>query len=217
MKYKEIYRHYESKFEAFGPNAKGMDWPDEADLVRRFEVMLRPSVEFSQVYGVPPRILDLGCGVGLFYDFLQDRREDFADLYRGIDISPLMIDAAKALRPAASFQCVDILDHTDFIQSCDVVFMNGVLTEKISLSQKEMTDFATSLISRAWELSEYALCFNVMSKHVDWEREDLFHWSFDELYQFLKEKISPHVVIRSDYGLYEYTAYVYRRSTSKGV
>jgi hypothetical protein len=48
-----------------------------------------------------------------------------------------------------------------------------------------------------------------MSKHVDWEREDLFHLPFDTLAAFLKQELSGNFVIRNDYGLYEYTTYVY--------
>jgi hypothetical protein len=49
-----------------------------------------------------------------------------------------------------------------------------------------------------------------MSKHVDWEREDLFHLPFDRLTSFLTNRLSRHFVIRHDYGLYEYTTYVYK-------
>jgi hypothetical protein len=54
------------------------------------------------------------------------------------------------------------------------------------------------------------MAFNVMSKHVDWERDDLFHLPFDELGRWLVSSISRNFVIRADYGLYEYTTYVYR-------
>ena len=49
-----------------------------------------------------------------------------------------------------------------------------------------------------------------MSKNVDWERDDLFHWGLDELTAFLTKDISRRFVLRNDYGLYEYTVYVYR-------
>jgi len=49
-----------------------------------------------------------------------------------------------------------------------------------------------------------------MSKHVDWEREDLFHLPFDVLARFLTRMVTRNFVIRNDYGLYEYTTYVYR-------
>jgi hypothetical protein len=60
------------------------------------------------------------------------------------------------------------------------------------------------------------LAFNVMSKQVDWERDDLFHLPLDRLLTFLSREVSRHVVIRHDYGLYEYTAYVYQSSTDPG-
>jgi hypothetical protein len=52
-----------------------------------------------------------------------------------------------------------------------------------------------------------------LTKQVDWERDDLFHLPVDRLLTFLSREVSRHVVIRHDYGLYEYTAYVYKDST----
>ena len=49
-----------------------------------------------------------------------------------------------------------------------------------------------------------------MFKLVDWERDDLFHVSIDELGWFLKNNLSRNFVIRNDYKLYEYTTYVYK-------
>jgi len=46
---------------------------------------------------------------------------------------------------------------------------------------------------------------------VDWEREDLFHLSLDSLAGFLVKELGRDFVIRNDYGLYEYTTYVYRK------
>ena len=66
------------------------------------------------------------------------------------------------------------------------------------------------MLRRVWPRAREGLAFNVMSKHVDWERDDLFHLSTDLLLAFLKSELSRHVVIRHDYGLYEYTVYVYR-------
>ena len=37
-----------------------------------------------------------------------------------------------------------------------------------------------------------------------------FHLPFDELAPFLTRELSRNFVLRNDYGLFEYTAYVYR-------
>ena len=53
-------------------------------------------------------------------------------------------------------------------------------------------------------------CFNVMSQHVDWQPRRLVSLLFDLLAAYLKANLSRHFAFRADYGLYEYTAYVYR-------
>ncbi|MFT6034498.1 MAG: hypothetical protein ACI9XJ_000064 [Marivirga sp.] len=57
---------------------------------------------------------------------------------------------------------------------------------------------------------EKGMAFNVMSKAVDWERWDLFHLSTDVLIDFLAKEVSRNFIIRNDYGLYEYTVYIYK-------
>ena len=50
-----------------------------------------------------------------------------------------------------------------------------------------------------------------MSKIVDWERDDLFHLPMDDAARLLHRLAGRHVRMRADYGLYEYTAYAYKR------
>ena len=73
-----------------------------------------------------------------------------------------------------------------------------------------MVAFASDIIRAAFDTARIGIAFNVMSKNVDWERDDLFHWGLDELTAFLTKDISRRFVLRNDYGLYEYTVYVYR-------
>ena len=96
------------------------------------------------------------------------------------------------------------------IPNFDYVVCNGTFTEKRNLTQEEMMNFFTSAITKLWEKCNVGLAFNLMSKHVDWEREDLFHVSLDELGWFLKKNLSRNFVIRNDYKLFEYTVYVYK-------
>ena len=95
-------------------------------------------------------------------------------------------------------------------QSVDYVVMNGVLTEKRELSFEAMEDFAQAMIRTAFAACRKGIAYNVMSAHVDWERADLFHWPFDRASAFLRAEVSRNYAFRADYGLYEYTTYVYR-------
>jgi hypothetical protein len=103
-----------------------------------------------------------------------------------------------------------VLREPEALAEFDYIVMNGVLTEKLTLSHDEMLAYTEELLSTVFSWARRGLAFNVMSKRVDWEREDLFHLSFDTLSEILVRRLSRHFVIRHDYRLYEYTVYVYR-------
>ena len=88
--------------------------------------------------------------------------------------------------------------------------MNGVFTEKRGLTFDEMFQYFKELIEKVFSLSNKGVAFNVMSKNVDWEREDLFHLSHDVLSSFLCNKLTRNYIVRNDYGLYEYTVYLFK-------
>lgn len=79
---------------------------------------------------------------------------------------------------------------------------------KIGLTHEQMLEFFKSTIKSLWPKIRVGLAFNVMSKQVDWERNELFHLPMDEMANFLCKDITRDFVIRNDYGLYEYTVYV---------
>lgn len=209
-KYLILKEHYESTLRQHGANFKGMDWPNEDDLVRRFEaltsIMGIEKPGFKQV-----SLLDLGCGVGLLIDFLKSRKVLDHIQYQGIDISDLMIKEAVHLFPDYQFEVRDILKDRLPAGSVNFVIMNGLLTEKRELAQNEMVDFAKQIISEAWNIADTGIAFNVMSTHVDWKRDDLFHWELDEVADFLVKNCSRNIRIYMDYGLREYTVHVVKR------
>lgn len=207
--YLHIVNHYENCFEKFGATPRGVDWPNQADQERRFQVMLEITKNHL-ITNSSATLLDLGCGYGALYDFMRQRNLLECFHYSGIDLSEKMIESAEENYPGVSFEERDILTSKLQPSQFDFVLMNGVLTERTSLSQAAMFDFAKNIIAEAFAACKVGLAFNVMSEHVDWKRDDLFHVPFDELAAFLKEKCSRHFVFRSDYGLYEYTVYLYK-------
>lgn len=209
LAYREIVKHYEQCLALHGPTHKGMDWPKEHDLKTRFDVMLaviRPETEPSAT------LLDLGCGAGLLVDRLKERDLFDPRRYRGLDLSSKMVAAAKERHPEVRFEVRDILQRPLRPRSIDYIIMNGVLTEKLALSQAVMEAYARRLIKAAFDACAQGIAFNVMSSHVDRRRRDLFHWSLDRAVHFLVKECSRHIVIRMDYGLYEHTIYVYRQA-----
>ena len=73
-----------------------------------------------------------------------------------------------------------------------------------------MENYFQELLVLVFGRVKRGISFNLMSKSVDWEREDLFHYPLDRLSDFLCKKISRNFIVRNDYGLYEYSTYVYK-------
>ncbi|MGI4881562.1 MAG: class I SAM-dependent methyltransferase [Janthinobacterium lividum] len=207
--WRSLTAHYEKCLAEFGASHRGVDWPNAADLSVRFDTLLS-IVDVAPPTVRPLQILDLGCGPGLILDHIEQFRDIRSIEYHGIDISERMIETARARWPDANFEVRDIIADPLPPLSVDFVIMNGVLTLKNTVSREEMMAFAKDLIRSAYASTRIGIAFNVMSRHVDWERDDLFHWSFDEVASFLTTEITRHIAFRSDYGLYELSAFAYR-------
>jgi hypothetical protein len=88
--------------------------------------------------------------------------------------------------------------------------LNGVFTCRRDVPEAAMMEYMAATLKACFGLARKGIAFNVMSKLVDWERDDLFHVPFDALAQLVAAHLSRDFIIRHDYGLYEYTTYVYR-------
>jgi SAM-dependent methyltransferase len=204
-KYGELVAHYESCLRAHGDNHRGVDWPNAVDARTRYRVMLDV---IRQTNFAAARLLDLGCGAAHLYQYLREMERDDVE-YAGLDLSPEFIRLRRSKFPDRTFYCLDVLDSAAEVPAFDYVVMNGLFTEKRSLSFDEMWNYAQAMLERAFTIASVGMAFNVMSKHVDWERADLFHLPLDLMVEHLTHNLSRHFVIRNDYGLYEYTVYVY--------
>lgn len=203
--YLEIVAHYEQCLERHGDNHLGVDWPKPEDAQTRYRVML------EIIRSSPGRksLLDFGCGAAHLYEFLRRMpREDVE--YTGLDLSQKHVALCHRKFPEVSFVCGDVLAEGMVLPAYDYVVMNGVFTEKRSLSFDDMLAYFKALLRKVFQAAKVGVAFNVMSKQVDWEREDLFHLPLDTLAGFLTRELSRNFIIRNDYGLYEYTTYLYR-------
>ncbi|HMO86396.1 MAG TPA: methyltransferase domain-containing protein [Lacipirellulaceae bacterium] len=208
--YHELIEHYEACLAAYGDTHRGVDWPTAADAQTRYRVMLGV-IDGAAEAGQRMSLLDFGCGAAHLYEHLLTVGRDDVD-YAGLDASPRFVELCRRKFPDRPFTLCDALADDAPLPQADFVVLNGVLTEKRGLSQEAMLDYAERLLARAWGAARRGLAFNVMSDHVDWRRDDLFHLPYDAAAALVRRRLSRHFAFRADYGLYEYTTYVYREA-----
>ncbi|MGG5808877.1 class I SAM-dependent methyltransferase [Falsiroseomonas sp. CW058] len=204
----------EDRFATLGASPQGLWWPNARDLALRYEVMLRPLLDAQPAQR--PTLLDFGCGAGFLPDWLAaNGLLDRVD-YTGIDISAPVLAAARARWPGLRFLQADILaagvpaplqgGRYDAVLAC------GIFTCRFANSHAEMLAYAEASLAALWRSTRHGLAFNAMSKHVDWEREDLLHWGADEVMRFCRAQLARHVEMRAAYGLWECSFHVWREA-----
>ena len=206
---------YTAALREHGATPKGVLWPNAPDLGARFETLLG-GIDFDRYRPTNRiRLLDLGCGPGLLLDYLAaNTLLDRVD-YTGVDVLEAALDEAQSRWPQQKFELHDARDQPFPANHFDYCIACGVFTGRFELSATEMTAMAQDTLKAVWPSVTIGLAFNAMSKHVDWERDDLFHWPLDDIMAFCKADLSRHVRLRLDYGLWEVSTIVLKSPAAR--
>ena len=204
--HRSIVAFYEQCLADHGDSFRGVGWTkSQEETDRRYSVMLEIA---EPVPSEGASLIDFGCGAAHLYEYMlrTGRGRDLE--YIGVDASERFLAIAKSKFPQLHFLRGDGIDGLPV--HADYVIMNGIFTVRADLTQEEMWDYVRRVLRGVYPSARRGIAFNVMSKHVDWERRDLFHLPTDVLTGFITRELSRHFIIRHDYGLYEYTTYVFR-------
>jgi SAM-dependent methyltransferase len=206
-KYLSIVSACQAFLSEHGDTYRGVGWTkSQEDADTRYKVMLEV---IKQRDSSKVTLLDFGCGASHLYEYIIDQ-ELYSIEYCGLDISDTFIALSKQKFPSVDYYLMDVLEGERVLPTFDYIVFNGVFTMKCDLSFDEMYEYFQTVVETMFAKARVGIAFNIMSKQVDWERDDLFHLPFDVLASFLSNKISRHFTFRHDYGLYEYTTYVYK-------
>jgi SAM-dependent methyltransferase len=201
----------EEDLHTWGDSFRGVGYTKSAQEAQdRYAVMLEVVREPQENVS----LLDLGCGLAHMLDHIQTRPDRGNIRYTGLDISEEYLETAKARHPDADLVLLDVLQKGDDLPQYDYVVLNGVFNWRGELEWESMLQYCEQMLGVAFAHCRRGIAFNVMSKIVDWERDDLFHLPFDVMARIVSTNLSRHFVVRHDYDAYEYTTYVYRVPTA---
>jgi SAM-dependent methyltransferase len=146
--------------------------------------------------------LDVGCGFGELYAYLNRNFKWFD--YTGIDISKIIVKAAKEKFPGIKFIVHDMIEK-DMDKKFDYVFLSGAFNPKLENNKS----FIESMIRAMFRNCAKGIAFNMFSDRVDYMDEKIHYQNRDELRKFLLT-LSDNIVERDDYMKFEFTVYLYK-------
>jgi SAM-dependent methyltransferase len=190
--------HYRRLLATHGDSWRTLDWGSPEGQARRFAVL----AEGLQLEG--QRILDVGCGLGHFADWLA--QQGVACSYTGLDLTPELVLAAAARHPHHTFVHGSLLDSTVLPDGrFDVVVSSGVFCSYPEGGRAWMQ----AGISRLWAWSSNAIAFNSLSTWAPNADPGEYHADPLDVLAFCAN-LSSRVALRHDYHPRDFTVHVYR-------
>jgi SAM-dependent methyltransferase len=199
----DVARYYSARLARFGATPAGVDWRDEASQTIRFRELLRVVREPDAA------IVDLGCGYGGLLPLL--RAGGHTGPYRGIDIAPDMIDAARRLHAADPASAFEVGARPS--DGGDYVVASGIFNVRLTHDEITWQAYVLDTVAVMDRLAGRGFAFNCLTSYADPDkrRVDLFYADPRMLFDLCKQRYSRHVALLHDYGLYEFTMIVRKK------
>ncbi len=141
---------YTKCFHQFGPEARAVGWQDRYRQRRRFQI-------FCDYYNFDNKsVLDIGSGLGDFYDYLKQLR--YLVDYIGIDSCEVLVKSARLCYPLAFFEYTR-LDQYNPDRLFDCVVASGTFSYKAL----DPIKFLKFNLQYAYQLTKSCFLFNFLS------------------------------------------------------
>jgi len=194
----QIISRYEDRLKRFGPSTEVLATGTEERQQIRYEVL----AGVGDLQGCS--VLDLGCGLGGFYGYLEEK--GISVNYTGYDIVPGFIDVAKERYSEAHFEVRDIQDE-GFGDVFDYIISSQVFNNKFTDSSN--VEFVRDILGLCLQACRIGTALDLVSSHVDYYDDHLFYYPPEDMFAFCKS-LTKRVVLRHDYPLFEFCLYLYK-------
>ena len=148
----QVRGYYQETFKDWGHSVDALSWEDEQKQVLRFEILS------SIIPKSSGSVLDIGCGFGDLYQFLQTHGQG-AVAYTGIDLMPQFTEIARSRFPHVTF--IDG-DFHQLNQVYDFVLASGPFSIKVA----DNMQMIQGALKKMWAISSKGLAFNLLSNEV---------------------------------------------------
>jgi SAM-dependent methyltransferase len=175
---------------------RALGWQSRQTQYGRFAVL----VEIGSL--ARTRVLDVGCGLGDLYGYLQ--LQGIPVVYTGYDLLPDMVERARQRYPAVRFEVRDVLqdlgeEHFDYILSSGAFNVN--FGENLLAVQRVLRQ----MVARC----SRGVAINFLKRTADASRDPIFHYYDPQEMLMFCRTLCSHVRLRQGYLPNDFTLYLY--------
>lgn len=176
---KKIEAYYKENMDKDLPDYRLLGWESEEAQALRFGAL----AENVPLNGL--KLLEVGCGVGNFLEYLNKKGVEAR--YTGTDILHDMISRARGKRLKGEFYCVDIFKNNPFKpEEFDVVYSSGIFNLDLGNNMEFLSEAVTAFLG----LSRRIVAFNLLSNSSPDMEERYYYYDSKEVGNLLKNKFS---------------------------
>lgn len=146
------------------------------DKLENFKILSRIA-EYTHHPLSHSTVLDVGCGTGDLYGYLEKKR---LKKYVGVDIFDEAVEKARLKYPSGHFEVGDFLELD--LERFDYVFCSGALTTHLMSDNYRILE---SWISKMWSLANAGVAFNLLLQDY-WGQSDKTSLFFYDRYKVLE-------------------------------
>ena len=190
---KENQEFYDRRVVKYGSSYKSLNWGSKKSQQERFKVL----VQIGELND--KRILDFGCGVGDFLEWINNLGIDVD--YTGIDISKKMVEKAKEKFPKGHFYQKNIFT-SPLDKNFDYIFLSGIFT------YTNKTFFEKCIIL-LYDNCNLGIGFNLLSTWFENKSNKEFYANPSDVIKFCK-KLTKKIIFRHDYHPRDFTIFLYK-------
>jgi len=149
-------------------------------------------------------VLDIGCGIGQFSDYLT--LKGIAHQYNGYDIVPDYITYCKEHFPEGHFEVRNVFEQ-GIEGEYDYIVLSQVLNNRFRDSDNMQV--MKEMMRICFEKTKVALSIDMMSTYVDFRSDELFYYQPEEIFSYAKS-LTTRVALRHDARPYEFLIQLFR-------
>jgi SAM-dependent methyltransferase len=188
---------YSRRMERYGVDVRTLASGTPERRVIRFSVL----ADVGDLNGAS--VLDLGCGLGDFYEYLCSR--GIRPQYTGYDVFPDFVQRAAVRFPGVQFEVRDIqLDGIP--RQFDYVISSQVFNRR--LDHDDNFEMVKDALRRCFAAARKGVVCDFLTSYVDFREDHLYYYSPEEMLRYCK-MLTKRVLLRHDYPLFEFAVYLY--------